>query len=183
MPEDTKSETIVANLPYVAMILMGAGIIAFSFGVTPWALGGAVGYLAYGVAGVFWIMLFMCPYCAYFASRGCPCGYGMVSARFVRKADRLNFAAKFKRHIPVIVPLWLIPPACGSIGLFHSFSWWLLGLFSAFAINSYVVLPLVAMRRSCADCPQRDDCPWMSNRALASVRSVCLCNIRTNKTT
>ena len=182
MREYTNGEATIANFPYVAMILMGAGIIAFGFGLTPWALAGAVGYFAYGVVGVFWIMVFMCPYCAYFATRQCPCGYGMISARFARKGEQEAFAEKFKRHIPVIVLLWVIPAVCAVIVLFRSFTWWFFGLACVFFINSYVILPFVAMGHSCAECPQKDDCPWMSSRILALLRSVCLCGMRAKTT-
>ena len=183
MREYTNGETIIANIPYVAMIVMGASTIAFGFGLTLSAIWGALSYGIYGVVGVVWIMIFLCPYCAYFATRRCPCGYGIISARFVRRGDRECFAPKFKRHIPVIVPLWLIPTVCGIVALTHSFSWWLLGLTFAFVLNSYVVLPFAAMRQSCAECPQRDDCPWMSNQAVAFLRNMCLCGERNSEIT
>jgi len=172
MREYTRLQTIIANIPYAAMVLLGAATIASGFGFSPWALAGGGAYLAYGIAGAFWIMIFVCPYCAYHATRGCPCGYGTVSARLVKKGvtEGKNdcFPAKFKRHIPVIVPLWLIPVVCGAPALWHSPSWWHIGLISAFAIDSYIVLPLLSRKHSCADCPQRDDCPWMARGAQAA---------------
>ena len=111
MHKYTTSETIVANAPYAAMILLGSGTIGFGFGITPWALAGAAAYFVYGVDGAFWIMVFVCPYCAYYATRGCPCGSGMISSRLVRKGDRDCFAEKFKRHIPVVAPFHVWPYA------------------------------------------------------------------------
>ena len=162
MREYTKLQTIVANLPYVAMILLGTATIAFGFASSPWAWLGAVSYFVYGVIGPLWIMIFVCPYCAYYATKGCPCGYGTISARVAPKGERDCFSTKFKRHIPVIVPLWLIPAACGATALWLSFSWQLAALALAFAVNSYVILPLVSKRHSCGDCPQKADCPWMA---------------------
>jgi len=159
--EYTGLETLSANLPYMVMVVLGTATIAIGFGVTPWALGGAAGYFAYGVAGAFWIMIFMCPSCAYYGTRECPCGYGMISARLVRQGDGVCFPVKFKKHIFVIVPIWLIPPACGGVALYRSFSWTALVLILLFVIDSYVILPLVAKGHSCAECPQKDDCPWM----------------------
>lgn len=162
MREYTNRETTAANLPYAAMILLGAATVAAGLRGTPWAMAGALAYLICGVGGAVWIMAFVCPYCVYFGTRGCPCGYGTVSARLVKKGDRECFARQFKRHIPVIVPLWLIPLAAGVLALSHSFTWWLLALTAAFVLNSYVLLPLLAKRHSCAECPQRDACPWMA---------------------
>ena len=165
MREYTRSETILANIPYGAMVLIGAATIGCGWGFAPWALAGAGGFLAYGVAGAFWIMIFICPYCAYYATRGCPCGYGTIAARIVGKGERNCFSERFRQHILVIIPLWLIPVACGGMALWRSFSWPLVGLVSAFVINSYVVLPLVSRKHCCADCPQKDGCPWMGSGA------------------
>jgi len=162
MREYTNRETAAANLPYVAMILLGAATIALGFHLTPWAVAGTLAYAVYGVGGALWIMVFVCPYCAYYGTRGCPCGYGKIAAKLVRKGDRECFAQKFKRHIPVIVPLWFIPLVAGVVALMQSFNGWLLGLVGVFMVNSYVVLPLLAKRHNCGDCPQREGCPWMS---------------------
>jgi hypothetical protein len=162
MREYTRREVAAANLPYAAMLLLGAATIALGFHHTPWVVAAALVYALYGVGGAVWIMIFVCPYCAYYGTRGCPCGYGVVAARLVRKSELECFAQKFKRHIPVIVPLWIIPVAAGVVALVQSFNGWLLGLVGVFAVNSYVVLPLLAQRHSCGDCPQREGCPWMS---------------------
>lgn len=143
------------------MILLGAATIAVAFPHSPWSIPGALAYAAGGVAGTFWIMVFVCPYCVYFDTRGCPCGYGTLAARLARKGDRECFAQKFKRHIPVIAPLWLVPLLAGGVALVQSFSLPLLALVGAFVINSYILLPLLAKRHSCGDCPQREGCPWM----------------------
>lgn len=165
MREYSKSETAIANIPYVAMILIGAVTIAYAYGFSVQALVGVAGYFAYGIVGAFWIMIFICPYCAYYATRGCPCGYGVISARISKKGDRDCFAAKFRRHIPVIVPLWMIPVACGGMTLWYSFSWPLVGLVSAFVVESCIILPVVSRGHGCVDCPQKDDCPWMARGA------------------
>jgi MFS family permease len=161
MREYRNIQTIIANVPYGAMVSIGSGAIAFGFSFSPWALAGAIVYFLYGVAGCFWIMIFMCPFCTYYATRGCPCGYGILSARLVRKGKQDCFSEKFRRHIPVIVPLWVIPVVCVVFALLQFFSWQVLGLVLLFAVNSFVILPLVSKRHSCAECPQKDDCPWM----------------------
>ena len=85
----------------------------------------------------------------------------------VKKADRECFAEKFKRHIPVIVPLWFIPAGIGGYALWQSQTPLLIGLVAAFVIDAFVVLPLVSRGHGCADCPQKDDCPWMGRGSAA----------------
>ena len=162
MREYSRFETAIANVPYVGMILIGAVTIAHAYAFSAFGLTSAVCYLAYGVVGALWIMIFVCPHCAYYATTGCPCGYGTVSARIVKKGDRECFTEKFKRHIPVIVPLWIIPVVCGGIGLWLSFSWSLVVLVLAFVVESCVLLPIVSRRHGCVECPQKDQCPWMA---------------------
>lgn len=65
----------------------------------------------------------------------------------------------------MIVPLWLVPLVGGVFALVQAFDGWLLGLLGVFVVNSYVVLPLLAKRHSCGDCPQRAGCPWMSAKS------------------
>jgi hypothetical protein len=158
----SKSQTILANIPFTAMVLIGAVIMAYAYRLSTWALTAAGIYLIYGIVGAFWIIIFMCPYCVYYDSRGCPCGYGKISAKIVKRGNRECFTDKFKRHIPVIVPLWIIPTVFGGIGLIRSFSWWLVCLLIAFSVNSYIILPLLSRKHSCSECPQKTECPWMA---------------------
>jgi hypothetical protein len=158
----TNKEIARANLPYAAMILLGAATVALSYHFTFVSIVGALAYSTYGVGGALWIMVFVCPYCAHFGARSCPCGYGVIAARIVGKGDRECFPQKFKRHIPVIVPLWIIPPAIGVTALVRSFNWPLLALVCLFALDAYVILPLVSRQDSCGSCPQREICPWTS---------------------
>jgi hypothetical protein len=162
MREYTKWQTTVANLPYAAMLLLGGATIASAFQGPALVWGAGAAYVAYGLAGAVWIMVFVCPYCAYYNTRTCPCGYGVMAARLVGKGARECFAEKFRRHIPVIVPLWLIPVVCGGIALWRHYSGWMVVLVAAFAVNSYVILPLVSKRHGCKECPQKEGCPWMA---------------------
>ena len=161
MREFTTPESIIANIPYAFMILIGTIIIAYTYGLTKLALTVVIGYLIYGIIGILWIIIFVCPFCAFYATKGCPCGYGMISMKIVKKGGGNCFPEKFKRHIPVIVPLWLIPAVCGGIALWSSFSWWLFSLVSCFVVESWIILPIVSKKHCCVDCPQKDECPWM----------------------
>jgi hypothetical protein len=168
MREYTRTETAIANLPYAFMLVIGAAIIAVVFEISAGALAGAVAYAAYGIGGVVWIMVFICRYCGYYGTRSCPCGYGMLAAKLARKGGQECFARKFKRHIPVIVPLWLIPVACAAVQLAREFAAGVAWLLAAFVINSFVLLPLLSRRHACSECPQKETCPWMGRGGVAS---------------
>ena len=167
MREYTKWQTTAANLPYAAMLLLGAAMLACAAKSPFWGWSGAVGYAAYGIIGAVWIMVLVCPYCAYYDTRACPCGYGWLAAKLARKGSHECFAEKFRRHIPVIVPLWLIPVVCGGVALWRGFSLAMVLLMTAFVVNSYVILPLVSKRHGCKECPQKEGCPWMAGGAQA----------------
>jgi hypothetical protein len=157
----TARQAWIDNLPYMAMIAIGAAIFSISIGATAWRWGLVVGYVAYGALGAVWIMFFVCPWCHFYDTNLCPCGYGRIAARLRAKKDGDDFARRFRRHIPAIVPLWFLPPLAGVIALCFSFSWILLVLLVAFAVNSYVILPLLSKHYGCAQCPQKETCPWM----------------------
>ena len=152
---------IADNLPYAVMILVGATIIALGLKLSCWAWIAAGAYVAYGIAGALWIIILLCPYCPSYGQRSCHCGYGIISAKLRAKGDTALFRQKFRQHIPVIVPLWIIPLIVGGVVAVESFSWPLAILLGAFVLNSFVILPLLSRRRGCKDCPQREACPWM----------------------
>jgi hypothetical protein len=81
MREYTKLQTILANLPYGFMVFIGTGAIVYGIGFTPLARVAAGCYFVYGIVGTLWVMIFMCPYCNYFDSQGCPCGYGTLASQ------------------------------------------------------------------------------------------------------
>jgi hypothetical protein len=158
------AQELINNVPYIAMTVLGAAIFAVGSGISAWGLTAGVAYLLYGAVGSFWIMIFVCPYCRYWNTRACPCGYGRIAARFRAKESVECFNEKFKKHIPVIVPLWFIPVLAGVPLAIYSFSWLLVALLVVFALDAFVVLPLVSTKHGCRECPQRDSCPWMGRK-------------------
>lgn len=162
--EYSRAEELVNNLPYIAMILLGAAAFVIGFEDSAWGWVAAGAYVAYGVAGTLWIMAFLCPYCRYWNTRTCPCGYGRVAARLREKKDDDRFRGKFRKHIPVIVPLWFIPVLAGVVLLVRSFAWPLLVLLVIFALDAFVILPLFSAKHGCVECPQSDSCPWMGRK-------------------
>ena len=154
-------EVLLDNLPYIFMGIIGAAINIYIFKFTVAGFAFSSLYVAYCVIGALWIMIFVCPYCHYFNTKFCPCGYGIISAKFREKNPEPNFSEKFKKHIPVIVPLWIIPLIEGIVFLIRDFNVTLLILVIAFSVNSYAILPLLARIYGCGHCPQKNDCPWM----------------------
>ena len=158
-------QEFVDNLPYIIMVLLGAAIFFIGFGASPlrWVTSGLC--ILYGIVGAFWIIVFVCPYCHYYGTRLCPCGYGSLAAKLRAKSDDSLFMRKFRKHIPAIVPLWFLPLATGLIFLILNFSLLMLALIVLFAVNSFVILPLLSTRYGCAHCPQRSECPWMKHKS------------------
>ena len=161
MQQYSSVQELINNIPYITMTLLGTVIFIVTFDNLVLALTAAGAYLIYGIAGAFWIMVFVCPYCRYWNTRSCPCGYGHIAVRFCTKQTIECFEEKFKRHIPVIVPLWFIPIVAGVVPLIRSFSLPLLVLLVIFAVNAFIILPLVSTKHGCKECPQKNTCPWM----------------------
>ena len=157
----------INNLPYIAMIVLGTAVLFLSINTLLWKWLAAAAYLLYGVVGILWIILFLCPFCRYYDTNLCPCGYGLIAGR-LRKQKIQNqdcFNEKFKKHIPVIVPLWFIPVLVGVPAEIRNFSIGLLALLIVFAVDAFVLLPLFSTKHGCKECPQRDSCPWMKLRS------------------
>lgn len=159
--EYTHAEVFLDNFPYIFMGFIGCAINLAIFDMSLLGIALSFLYIAYTILGAIWIMVFVCPYCQYFATNLCPCGYGSISARFREKSSETKFSEKFKKHIPFIVPLWIIPLIEGVVYLFLDYNSLLLILVIVFIINSYVILPLLARIYGCGHCPQKNDCPWM----------------------
>jgi hypothetical protein len=171
---DTKEEctveystvhTVLENIPYAAMLLLGAAILIRGLGpqAGTWALGAA--FVVYGVAGSFWIMLFLCPHCPSYGQRSCPCGYGVMASRLRPKGDYSEFTRKFRRHIPAIVPLWIVPVVIAAVAMMKSYTSSMAALFGTFVIVSYVLVPWLSKGHGCKKCPQRSLCPWWAGKA------------------
>jgi hypothetical protein len=156
-------KVMLSNMPYLLMLVLGAWLFAAGLESPVYARVAAAAYVVYGIGGTLWIMIFMCPHCALHGSWDCPC-YGRIAALFVDKAPVPAFHEKFRKHIPVIVPLWFIPLIAGIAMLIHRFSLYLLVVLALFLFVGFVVVPLVSRGHSCKQCPQHDDCPWMKRR-------------------
>ncbi len=159
------SREMADNLPYTIMILVGAVILYLSISDIIFRYAAAGLYIAWGVAGALWIIVFLCPYCRFWNTRACPCGYGQIAGKLVQKKDHNLFNVKFKKNIPVIIPLWFIPVFAVVPKLIYGFSWALLLLTAIFILDGFIILPIFSSRHGCADCEQKDTCPWMGKTA------------------
>ncbi len=159
--EFTHVQELVDNLPYLLMGLCGSALLLVGFGASPLGWLAAGSYVAYEGAGALWIMAFVCPYCHFYGTRACPCGYGQISSKLVPKRAENAFTRQFRKHIPVIVPLWLIPVVAGIVFYLGDRSQLILLLLIVFAVDAFVLLPLVSRLYGCGHCPQKTDCPWM----------------------
>jgi hypothetical protein len=159
--EYSTSTAVIENLPYSIMLLLGAAILAVALAFSTWAWIAGAAYIVYGILGSFCIILFLCPCCPSYGTRACPCGYGTLAAKLRRKGDPGLFTAKFRQLIPIIVPLWFIPPLVAALPLYRSFSWALGILLAAFALDAFLILPFISKSHGCKACPQRQACPWM----------------------
>ncbi len=163
----TAGETLLHNLPYILMVVLGASVLFQALRGTAWAGVTAVGYVLYGLAGALWIMVFVCPFCRFWGTGACPCGYGKIAARLRERQPEDRFNEKFKRHIPVIVPLWFLPLIAAVPALARGFTWGHAVLPAVFILDAFVILPLFSARHGCRDCPQRQTCPWMKRKQAA----------------
>jgi hypothetical protein len=165
--EYSLTEEFLSNCPYIAMILLGAVVLLLGLSISSWGWIVTGVYMIYGILGTLWIILFICPYCSYWGTRSCPCGYGRIASKLREKKTNGCFTDKFKKHIPVIVPLWFIPILAGVPFVIRSFSWLLIILLVFFVIDAFAVLPLLSTKHGCKECPQKDSCPWMSRKYKA----------------
>jgi hypothetical protein len=157
------------NLPYAIMTVLGMMVFLFGlqFNDFAWLLAGS--YALYAFIGILWIIVFVCPYCHNFGS-GCFSGHGQVSAKLMKKKDERQFAHEFKKNIPVIIPIYVIPIIAGVVSLSISFPLVVAIVVILFALNSFVMSPKISMNYACSHCSVRKDCPWMGDESMFSKR-------------
>lgn len=160
------TDVLLDNLGYTGMIALGTALTWTALRTWPWGWIAAAIYAACGVLGALWVILFVCPYCARYGVT-CPCGYGRIAAALRKRGDRSLFRRKFRRHIPVIVPVWFAPLVPAGLTLARGFDPVVAALAVAFVLEGCVLLPLVSKRRSCTTCTQKSECPWMKRAKQA----------------
>ncbi len=151
---------LMHNIPYILAILVGSVLILFSIGPSflGWVLAGS--YLLYALLSTLWFIVLLCGHCNSYGSGNCPSGFGRLAAMLRKKGQGGNFTIRFRVHMPVVVPIWIIPVVIALIDLFHGYSIGTILLLTVFVFNSFVLLPLFSRKKGCSGCSQRRDCPF-----------------------
>ncbi len=152
------STILLDNLPTAALFALGACLLS------PFGLPAALGYLAYCLLAIVLFWRLICPHCQHFGTRQCPCGYGVVAARFFRRREGEDFRTVFARNIGIMFPCWFVPAGFGAYLLWRDPGAGRVALFAAFCLLGFVAIPLIAKLVGCRGCEIRDQCPWMSRK-------------------
>jgi hypothetical protein len=152
---------IADNSPYIATGVLGA-IICYE---VHWLL--AVAELLASFLGPLWIIVRTCPTCLLYGNPACSSGYGLISAKLVKKGDPEMFAHVFTTQITAVIPMYFLPVvAAVYLFIIGEGSLWLAFLLGVFCFVAFVVVTLKARYITCAKCPRRSTCPWGSRAAI-----------------
>jgi hypothetical protein len=83
----------------------------------------------------------------------------MAPRYFKRKKG--DFKAKFRRNLAIMYPNWAAPFIAGVYLLWTAMSPLTLGLFVAFCIVGFALIPSISRFVGCSGCEIKDQCPWM----------------------
>ena len=144
------------NVPTIVMFGLG-GAILLPLG---WPL--SVAFLAYcGVSIVlFWGLI--CPFCHHYATKACPCGYGVLAARFFEKHEGPDFRQVFRQRIGIMFPAWIVPFVAGVYLLWSDFTMEVAVLLASFCVVGFFLIPAISKFVGCRGCEIKDQCPWMT---------------------
>ena len=152
---------LLDNIPTATMYLLGAALA--------WLLWKplAVLLMLYNLLAIVLFWQRICRYCPHFGTRACICGYGVLAARYFKKAEGGAFRKIFRKNIAVMYPCWFVPFAAGLYLLYAHFSLSLLVLFLTFALVAFVLIPFISRFVGCKGCTIKDQCPWMTSEAAS----------------
>lgn len=126
----------------------------------------AVLFGAYALSSVIWFWAKICPYCHHYSTQACPCGYGVISARFFKKKDHKSFRKVFSRNIITQYPNWFVPTAVSIYLLLTDYSQEILTLTISFALIGFVIIPSISKLVGCRNCEIKEECPWMATNRV-----------------
>jgi hypothetical protein len=149
---------LLDNIPTGIMFILGAVIVGFIW------LPCAMLMMLYNLSSIIMFWGLICRRCHHFGTRACPCGYGVLAARYFNKKEGGSFRKIFKKNIIVMYPCWFIPFGAG-IYLLCKGSSNVLPIFIAFVVVSFILIPAISRFVGCKGCELRKDCPWMSAEA------------------
>ncbi|MGA1794151.1 MAG: Kelch repeat-containing protein [Thermoplasmatota archaeon] len=145
------------TMPHLATLAMGAVVM---FLAEPLML---PLYCLIVVLTTIWFWANICTHCNGWGSSGCPSGYGIISAKLFRKAERPNFRKAFYMNVWSVALQWFVPLGIGVVYLIMDFDPLLLSALALFVIIGFAVLPLTSRKKECSRCPQKKDCPFRSS--------------------
>jgi len=146
------------DISHIAVIILGAVVIIQCSVLLTFL------YLIMCLFGVIWFMGTICPHCRGFASPACPSGYGMISSRYFRKPEKIDFRKAFNRNIMSVALQWFVPLVAGIVCLYDSFDPFLTVVLVIFIVIAFIWLPMESKKKGCAKCPQRGECGWASGK-------------------
>lgn len=146
---------LLDNLPTAALFVLGAWLMR------PLGRAAPVLYLLGCAGSIVWFWARICTACGHYGTRACPCGYGVIAARFFKPHPTRDFHRRFRRNLPVMFPWWFAPPAVAIYELWHGAPRISVVPLAVFCVLGFVVIPLISRRLGCADCALKDQCPWM----------------------
>lgn len=144
----------VDNIPTFTMFLIGAAMLWLIW----WPLSIIFLGYAFGSIVLFWAII--CPYCHHYGTKACPCGYGVMAQRFFKR-KKGDFRTIFQRNLSIMYPNWAVPFIAGVYLLWKDPAMITIGLFVAFCIVGFAIIPAISKFVGCAGCEIKDQCPWM----------------------
>jgi hypothetical protein len=147
---------LLDNIPTAAMFVLGT--------ILMWRLGGLFGtaYLAYCILAIVGFWGRICPWCHHFGNRACPCGYGVIAARFFKPKMGREFRSVFRANIVIMFPCFFIPPIAGALLLWNGCTRSTAAILAAFCIIAFAVIPMISKFVGCKGCEIKSQCPWMT---------------------
>jgi hypothetical protein len=149
------SLVLLDNIPTSFLFLLGFLII---YQISLFA---AIVFIIYALVSVVWFWAKICPYCHHYNTYACPCGYGIISARFFKKKENKSFRKVFRKNIAIQFPNWFVPLAVAIFLILTSYSKTILFLAITFIIVGFIIIPGISKLVGCKNCEVKEDCPWM----------------------
>jgi len=146
---------ILDNLPTLILFILGAWIIQY----LSWIV--ALVYIIYAAASIVYFWAMICPWCHHHGTQACPCGYGVISAKFFGKRNDKSFKKIFRKNILVMFPNWFVPLIAAVYLLYTESTTTMIVLTIAFCVNGFLIIPLISRFVGCKNCEIKEDCPWM----------------------
>jgi hypothetical protein len=156
---------LLDNLPTAAMFLLGTVLVGTVWGPL------AIFMMLYNLLAIVLFWGLICRHCQHFGTRACPCGYGVIAARYFKRKEGSNFRKVFRKNILIMYPCWFIPFAAGIYLLCARFSKGVLIIFVAFAVIAFILIPVISRLVGCKGCTLKEQCPWMTSESAAASSS------------